>query len=172
MLEKVISGGQTGADAGGLRAAQKCGLKTGGWLPKGCVTQNGSDRGLIAQFGMLEHDKAGYPPRTEANVRDSDATIRLASNFRSAGEVCTLKSLKWYKKPYLDIDIKNPLPVSVVAAWIREKNVKTLNVAGNAESTSPGIGAAVEAYLEQVFNQCREARNASGQADAGVPLDS
>ena len=35
MLEKIVSGGQTGADQGGWRAAVACGLATGGWMPEG-----------------------------------------------------------------------------------------------------------------------------------------
>jgi hypothetical protein len=170
MLEKVISGGQTGVDQASLRAAQKCGISTGGWLPKGCITQDGCKPNLINEFDMHEHHKAGYSPRTEANVRDSEATIRLATNFKSAGEICTLGAIKWYKKPYLDVDMKNPLPVSEVVAWILKEKVKILNVAGNAESTSPGIGAAVENYLEQVFVSCREAGTQSGASDARLPL--
>lgn len=157
MLKKVISGGQTGADIGGIRAAQACGIVTGGWLPKGCITQEGCKPNLLSEFGMLEHDKSGYPPRTEANVRDSDATIRLATNLKSRGETCTLSAIKWYKKPYLDVDMKKPRPVEEVVNWILQENVKILNVAGNAESTSPGIGAAVENYLGQIFRACREA---------------
>ena len=35
MLEKIISGGQTGADQAALDAAIKLGIPHGGWIPKG-----------------------------------------------------------------------------------------------------------------------------------------
>ena len=35
MLERIISGGQTGADRGGLDAAIELGIPHGGWCPKG-----------------------------------------------------------------------------------------------------------------------------------------
>jgi Circularly permutated YpsA SLOG family len=38
---KIISGGQTGADQAGWRAAKACGLETGGWMPKGWKTELG-----------------------------------------------------------------------------------------------------------------------------------
>jgi hypothetical protein len=41
MLELVISGGQTGADQGGLRATRACGIPTGGWAPRGWLTEAG-----------------------------------------------------------------------------------------------------------------------------------
>jgi hypothetical protein len=39
MLERVISGGQTGVDQAALRAAQACGLETGGYAPLGWETE-------------------------------------------------------------------------------------------------------------------------------------
>ena len=38
---KIISGGQTGADKGGLIAAKKANIKTGGIAPKGFMTEAG-----------------------------------------------------------------------------------------------------------------------------------
>lgn len=38
-----------------------------------------------------------------------------------------------------------------VADWIRAKGVGALNVAGNWESVSPGIGERVEAFLGRVI---------------------
>jgi hypothetical protein len=43
MLTKIISGGQTGSDQGGLEAGQKLGLETGGWIPKGWLTEIGAN---------------------------------------------------------------------------------------------------------------------------------
>ena len=34
MIDLVISGGQTGVDQAGWRAAKACGIRTGGWMPK------------------------------------------------------------------------------------------------------------------------------------------
>ena len=40
--EKVISGGQTGADQAGLVAAARFAIPTGGWMPHGFETAEGS----------------------------------------------------------------------------------------------------------------------------------
>lgn len=148
---KIISGGQTGADIGSLRAAKICGLETGGWLPQGCKTLLGPKPEYLLEFGMQEHTKGGYPPRTEANVRDSDGTIRFASNFSSAGEKCTLRAIKWFGKPHLDVNIRSPLPLEEVKNWLKEHGIQVLNVAGNSEETSPGIEKFVYDYLVEVF---------------------
>jgi Circularly permutated YpsA SLOG family len=73
-LEKVISGGQTGADQAGLRATQAAGIPTGGCAPKGWQTEYGPAPWL-AEYGLTERLKASYPARTGANARESDGTI-------------------------------------------------------------------------------------------------
>jgi hypothetical protein len=35
MLEKIVTGGQSGADQAAWRVAQACGIPTGGWMPRG-----------------------------------------------------------------------------------------------------------------------------------------
>src|SRR6266404_7775537 len=103
MIEKVISGGQIGADIAGLKAAHLLGIPTGGTAPKGFKTQLGFNPELGWNYGLVEHDSPLYPPRTEQNVINSDGTIRLAQNFSSPGERCTLKFLTKHNKPHLDI---------------------------------------------------------------------
>ena len=150
---KIISGGQNGADQAGLRAAKFCGLETGGWLPKGCKTLDGPQPDLLTEYGMKEHNSDLYPPRTEANVRDSCGTIRFAKTFSSAGEKCTLRAIKWFNRPYLNVDINDPLDKQEVLLWIKERDIKILNIAGNSEETAPGIGDFVYEYLVDVFSQ-------------------
>lgn len=156
MLNKIISGGQTGVDQAGLRAAKKCGFATGGWLPKGCITQKGARYDFLETYGMKEHSSFGYPGRTESNVKDSDATIRLAVNFKSPGEICTFKAIKWHNKPHLDVNINEPISIDEVVSWLVKNNVVTLNIAGNAESTSPGIGEKAENYIVEILRKYKE----------------
>lgn len=53
-IEKVISGGQTGADRAALEAAAKLGVPTGGWAPPGFLTSRGKDFALRDQFHLKE----------------------------------------------------------------------------------------------------------------------
>lgn len=41
ILKKIISGFQSGSDIGGIKAGKTFGLETGGWMPKGFLTENG-----------------------------------------------------------------------------------------------------------------------------------
>ncbi len=148
-LKKIISGGQTGADQAGLKAAKAKGYLTGGWLPKGCLTLEGPRFDLIQEYEMKECLVAGYAARTERNIQDSDGTIRFATNWKSAGEKCTLRNLKWHKKSYFDIDIGKitTIPSTDMLEWLALHEIKTLNIAGNSEETSPGIHDLVYHYL-------------------------
>ena len=150
-LIKIISGGQTGVDEAGLRAAKFCGLATWGEIPKGFRTLDGPRPDLALEYGLTESISSGYPLRTENNVKNADATIRFASNFHSPGEKCTLRAIKWFKKQYLDININNPLSIEIVSDWIVDGKFKILNIAGNSEDSSPGIGKFVEDFLKEVF---------------------
>lgn len=151
LLEQIISGGQTGADLAGLIAARSCGLKTGGWMPKGFLTLDGPRPDLARRFGLQENTSPNYPPRTRRNVQMSDATIRFARLWHTPGERATLKFLVQYGKPYLDVAIDDPPSHITVSTWIRKNRVRILNVAGNAEITAPGIEQIVVGYLREVL---------------------
>ena len=154
-ITKVISGGQTGADEAGLFAAEEFGLETGGWMPPKFMNEWGHKLEYAERFGMKEHTARGYAARTRANVRDSDGTIRFAVDFRSAGEKCTMKAIREFKKPYLDINVDNDLAIKTdcetAAQWIQDNNIQVLNVAGNRESTRPGLCKKVQKFLKEVF---------------------
>ena len=42
LVARIVSGGQTGADRGGLDAARAVGLPHGGWCPKGRQAEDGT----------------------------------------------------------------------------------------------------------------------------------
>ena len=75
MLERVMSGGHTGADQAGLWAAKASGIATGGWMPEGFLTEAGPRPDFAEIYGAVELIGGGYAERTRATVRDSDGTI-------------------------------------------------------------------------------------------------
>ena len=134
MLKKITSGGQTGADRGGLLAGKALRLETGGTAPHNFITERGIDDSL-RDFGLIEgeYDPKIYPKRTKANVRDSDGTL-LMVDIGSPGSRLTLRLCKELDKPY----VINPVPL-ILKEWATRLNIETLNVAGNRESKTPGI---------------------------------
>lgn len=166
MLKVVISGGQTGADRAGLLAAQAVGLGTGGWMPRGFLALDGPRPDFATRFGLREHTSPHYPPRTRLNVLHSDATLRIARHWSSPGEQLTLKFITKYSKPWLDIDpTSSPLDHQRVVEFLRRHRVVVLNVAGNSESTSPGIEVFGAEFLKSVFERVKEA-DSSSQSDS------
>lgn len=151
MIERVISGFQSGADIGGIRAAWSCDIPTGGWMPRGWLTEDGPRPEYAEMYGAREHSSEKYPPRTYANVRDSDATIWFGVGD-SAGFRCTERATEQVKdgRRFMVITYGAITPRDV-AEWIDGFGVKTLNVAGNRESKSPGIGRRVEKFLIRAF---------------------
>ncbi len=171
--ERVISGGQTGADQAGLIAAHRFGIPTGGWMPKGFLTSTGPAPDLSCEFGLQEYS-GGYADRTEANVRLADGTLRFAATFETLGEECTLKWLRHHRKPYLDIDRADPPPVEEIAAWIKRHYVKVLNVTGNVEPKSKraktcGITEFVIDYLSRVFLALGHSPQPASEKEATEP---
>jgi hypothetical protein len=151
-LERVISGFQTGADIGGILAARRFDIPTGGMMPKGFLNQSGPHPEFSEKYGAIEHRTSSkYPPRTAANVQNSDGTIRLAHDFNSRGEKLTLTLIQSIKKPHIDVDLARPRPVSEIVDWLQRHTVKVLNVAGNSESTYSGTTGDVIDYMVQLF---------------------
>jgi len=62
MMEKIVSGGQTGADKAGLDVAIKLGIPYGGWVPKGRKTVDGTSP---VKYQLQEMPSASYTERTE-----------------------------------------------------------------------------------------------------------
>ncbi len=154
-LQRIISGGQTGADQAGLYTATRFGIPTGGWAPHNWWTSRGQERHLLRDVYHLEEHAGDFHDRTFANVRDSDATLRLALDFQTPGESCTMRAIKTFRKPWLDIDLVRPKPASEIAGWLAALNLRVLNVAGNRERPErPGTFHAACLVLRGVLEAC------------------
>lgn len=138
MIEKIISGGQTGADMGGLLAARDLGIPTGGWAPKGWVTEDGP-KPELAEFGLVECSVKGYPARTKWNIRDSDATV-IYGDIRSPGNKLTFNQCHFQAKPvYVEPTVEE------LATWLVRWKVRVLNVAGSRASKN----SLAESYVRE-----------------------
>ena len=147
MTLKIISGAQTGVDIAGLRAAKKCGLETGGIIARGFETEDGFFPNYANMYDIIDKD-FDYRKRTKENVRAADVTFIFADKPKSPGTRLTIACCAALDKPYL----LNP-KLDEIVDWIRCNNPKVINVAGNRESVSPGIGARVEKLLIDAFRE-------------------
>ena len=152
-LSKVISGGQTGADTGGLLAACELGIETGGVAPQGWWTEDGPRESLLLSFGLVECDEPGYPARTRQNVLQSDGTL-LVGPYESGGSAFTNAVAQEANKPIFYIPFSGPATVNNDASrveafhqWLETHRIGILNVAGNRESNNPGIQEFTRRFL-------------------------
>ena len=147
MLRKIISGGQTGADRTGLECARKLGLETGGTAPRDWRTENGPDPSL-EKFGLTQSSSSSYPPRTRANVRNSDATVWFGT-VGSPGYWCTIGASGNSGLPFY----QNPTPSEFKKLADR---FAVINIAGNRASKNPrviGIVRVAFAALEPTIEE-------------------
>jgi len=152
-LTKVISGGQNGVDQAGLHAARIVGIPTGGHAPRGFKTLDGPNLALRDTFGLEETLESGYPPRTELNVMNSDATLQIAKDFSSAGEALTTRLILKHMRHRLPLHPALNPGVDQVVAWIISKQITVLNVAGNSLKTWPEAFEWAYPFLVEVFGK-------------------
>ena len=155
MLKKIISGGQTGADQGGLEAALDLKLETGGKVPLGFKTEDGPMPKLGLQYGLEELASHEYPPRTRYNVVDSDGTV-IFGRTSETGSRMTRRMCKESHKPCLVIEEFDDDSLRLIRSFVSLYNVETLNVAGNRESKFPGLQQKVRNFLIEALGETNE----------------
>jgi hypothetical protein len=93
MIQLVISGGQTGADLAGWKAARSANIPTGGWMPKGFLAEDGPRPEFAELYGAKEHHSREYPPRTRQNVNESGVVLWFGDSKSRGGKL----TLGWAK---------------------------------------------------------------------------
>jgi hypothetical protein len=149
--DKIVSGGQTGADRAALDWAIRAGIEHGGWCPKGRLAADGP---IAARYRLVETDSTDYAVRTRLNVRDSDATLILNLGALDGGTALTAEHAHALDRPCLTLQLDaapTATPAQAAAAiddWMTKGGWATLNIAGPREQGRPGIYAATTAALD------------------------
>jgi len=145
---RVVSGGQTGVDRAALEVALELGLACGGWCPRGRRAEDGR---IPTRYPLRETPRMAYAERTEWNVRDADATLVLSFGTPDGGTALTLRLARRLGRPWCHVDLAATPDPAELRRWLRERRVRTLNVAGPRESRARGIGRAARAYLRRAL---------------------
>ena len=161
MITKIVSGGQTGADRGGLDAAVYCHVPHGGWCPKGRLAEDGT---IPLAYNLQEMRSKDYLKRTEQNVIDSDCTLVFTYGPPSRGTKRTIEFTARHGKSCHVVDLAaldGDQAVEGIVAWLNGQIEEhefpapprhpVLNVAGPRESNVPGIADKVCAIVVQVL---------------------
>ncbi len=148
MVNKIISGGQTGVDRAALEVARTLAIPCGGWCPKGRRAEDGP---IQARYPLRETPSADYAQRTEWNVRDADGTLILARGTPIGGTALTITVARRLGKPFRIVDLAQAVDAIRVRRWLRQESIGVLNVAGPRESTSPGIYKEALTFLTELL---------------------
>jgi hypothetical protein len=111
-----MSGGQTGADQAGWRAARASGIAIGGWMPEGFLTEAGPRPDFGEMFGAVEMPGGGYPERTRVNVRDSGETVWFGDT-KNPGRQTTLGASADLGN-LVDLEFEGLTRPSNLVAWV------------------------------------------------------
>ncbi len=148
MLERIISGGQTGADQAALDTALKYNISYGGWIPQGRKTEAGP---LPSRYRMSVMPTSDYRDRTLQNILDSQGTAVLYHGRLMGGSRLTRELAKIQNKPCIAVNLvtHDPLEAALMLqAFVKDWNIGVLNVAGPRASHDPDIYMDVKMVLE------------------------
>lgn len=154
--ERIISGGQTGADRAALDFAIASDYSHGGWAPRGREAEDGR---IALKYQLTELPEGGYRQRTRRNVEDSDGTLIVNLGALDGGTLATKIFAEKAGKPLFVAQVDDGVTAEMAAgvlAWLRAHDIKTLNVAGPRESKRPRIYQPTTALLEAVENALLE----------------
>jgi predicted Rossmann fold nucleotide-binding protein DprA/Smf involved in DNA uptake len=149
MIEKIVSGGQTGVDRAGLDAALEAGIPVGGYCPKGRLAEDGI---VPERYPLTELTSGRYASRTEKNVVESDGTLVLNLGELTDGTKATVDFAKEHGRAFLVVQLEEMMKLEDCLSWIEEHGIRVLNIAGPRESKRPGVYLKAYAYLQRLFN--------------------
>jgi hypothetical protein len=140
ILNKIISGGQTGAEHAALDAAIRLGIPHGGWVCKGRVNKNG----IIPYHYQLQEMSTANPFIVAAkNLLESDGTV-IFSHGPLLGRARWVSQLaERHAKLWRHIDFERFEPgeaATEIHIWSHYRDIGVLNVTGTEESKDSTIG--------------------------------
>lgn len=152
VLQKIISGGQTGVDRAALDIALEYNFPCGGWCPAKRRAEDGS---IPVKYPLIEMPTTSYLARTRRNVEDSDGTLIITHGLPTDG---TKKTIDWackFLKPYLIIDLEkhtHRVATLSICQWLKTSHIRILNIAGPRESKCPGISDEASQLISSVLD--------------------
>lgn len=149
LLEKIVSGGQTGADRAALDAAIAFGIEHGGWCPRGRRAEDGS---IPLRYHLTETPRKEYRQRTAWNVRDSDGTLLLVRRKIKGGTRYTLQCIEEAGRPFLAVNPDQGAGTADVLQWLEKNSIRVLNIAGPRASSDQAVYHSSRIFLDVLFS--------------------
>lgn len=145
MVQRIVSGGQTGADRAALDVALALGLPVGGWCPKGRRAEDGK---IPDCYPLVETSERNYQIRTRRNIEESDGTLILNLGKLDGGTALTVAHARQIGKPCLVVALEDGIEPAAFRDWLAANHIQVLNIADPRESKRPGVYAAAVRCLE------------------------
>lgn len=152
MLERIVSGGQTGVDRAALDFALAAGIACGGWCPRGRKAEDGK---ISDRYPLTETESADYSERTRKNVLDSDGTLICTVGELSGGTLYTFQVAQKSNRPVIVCRLDEHDPAAEADAarvWISKEHIRILNIAGPRGSKHRQIYKITRKFLGEVFH--------------------
>lgn len=147
MVQRIVSGGQTGVDRAALDWAIAKGIPHGGWCPAGRIAEDGV---IPERYHLCETPTRHYRPRTRWNVRDSDATLIISSSpILTGGSLVTKEWAIRINRPHLHVYPGHGWRRSL-HEFLEMHPVRLLNVAGPRHSRSGDLDCFVYEVLDEI----------------------
>lgn len=135
MINKIISGGQTGADRAALDFALTNGISCGGFCPKGRAAEDGP---IDEKYPLAETQTDDPAQRTAQNVLHADGTLIICQRVPFGGTALAVEVAFEAFKPFFVQNMKRGYNIDDIKSWMLQYKIKTLNIAGPRESEEPG----------------------------------
>lgn len=149
----VISGAQTGADRGGLRAAVNLGIPRAGFVPAGWRAEDGVVPTDL-RLGLVELTSRDYGVRTRYNVLASHVVLLVTGQAWGPGSKLTERLARESRRRLIHVNLDDPegLAKAIVAWRDTPTYLQTVvDVAGSRESSRPGIEEATRLVCERIW---------------------
>ena len=144
-------------------------LEVGGWCPEGRLAEDGP---IPEQYPLQELEGGGYRERTRKNVLDSDGTAIIFFGEIEGGTESTLDDCVQLDRPYKLIngsDVQPGQAAKLIAEFVREIGVYTLNIAGpRASKVEKGHRYAFDT-VRMLVDALKRKSQPSGRKSAGSP---
>lgn len=165
LINKIVSGGQTGVDRAALDFAIEHNIPHGGWCPKGRLAELGDI--IPEKYLLTETQTNEFSERTKLNIQDSNGTLIFVPELPlkvTDGTTLTIKEVEDKGKPHfiIDLSIQDEKDESFfkLYSWIQDNKIEVLNIAGPRESQNPGVYESCYRYLNSFYLTFLSAQNA------------
>ncbi len=152
IVEKIVSGAQTGVDRAALDVAIELRYPYGGWVPRGRLAEDGTIPDYYEHLIETPNDEVGI--RTEWNIRDSDATMIISFGLLDGGSLYTRVKAEEMGRPWLHMDLDETgedEAVRIASEWLVTVRPHILNVAGPRASKDPLIYEKTRRFLRKLL---------------------